>query len=86
MSVTLKERLAQLETPPSHRPCPVKALMNQLDAETSELLDRLLSRSRKSIRSIHSELTSSGIRIGRDSLGNHRNGWCRCSTEELNDD
>jgi hypothetical protein len=84
LSVTLKERLALLEVPPPLRPCPVKIILDQLDTETSELLDRLLTKSRKSIRSIHSELHSSGIRVGRDSLANHRNGHCRCPMEEGN--
>lgn len=79
---TLKERLALLEVPPPQRPCPVQALLNQLDSETADLLERLLTKSHKSVRSIHSELASSGIRIGRDSLANHRNGWCRCASQK----
>jgi hypothetical protein len=79
---TLKERLALLDSPPPQKPCPVKALLNQLDPETADLLERLLTQSHKSIRSIHSELASSGIRIGRDSLANHRNGWCRCAAQK----
>lgn len=76
---TLKDRLAALDGPPQQRPCPVRVLLDQLDLETSELLERLLTENRKSVRSIHSELASSGIRIARESLSNHRNGWCRCA-------
>jgi hypothetical protein len=79
---TLKARLAALDMPPSQRPCPVRLLINQLDSETGELLERLLAEGRKSVRSIHSELTQSGIRIARESLSNHRNGWCRCAYVE----
>lgn len=79
MSANLKDRLAALDTPPQQRACPVQVLLYQLDSDTSELLERLLSEGRKSVRSIHSELVHSGIRIARESLSNHRNGWCRCT-------
>ena len=80
----LKDRLALLEIAPQNRPCPVQALLDQLDPETAELLDRLLLESSKSIRSIHSELTSSGIRIARESLSNYRNGLGRCAVKRIN--
>jgi hypothetical protein len=79
---TLKDRLAALDGPPQQRPCPVRLLLDQLDPETAELLERLLAEGRKSVRSIHSELTQSGVRIARESLSNHRNGWCRCAVME----
>jgi len=79
---TLKDRLAALDGPPTQRPCPVRVLTDQLDADTGDLLERLLAEGRKSVRSIHSELTNSGIRIARESLSNHRNGWCRCAMTE----
>lgn len=79
---TLKERLAALDVPPPQRPCPVRLLIDQLDSDTGKLLERLLTEGRKSVRSIHSELTNTGIRIARESLSNHRNGWCRCAHVE----
>lgn len=57
--------------------CPVAKLISTLTDEEAELLTRVLNSS-ASTRQIHNELTASGFRIGRDTLANHRRGWCRC--------
>ena len=62
-------------------PCPVGKLLDSLDAETKVALESALA-SRATTRSIHRELTSSGIQIGRDTLTTHRDGWCRCRAGE----
>jgi hypothetical protein len=43
-------------------------------------LKRVLESS-ASTRQIHSELAASGIKMGRDTVANHRQGWCRCQGE-----
>lgn len=57
--------------------CPVAKLLSTLTQDEAELLARVLG-SGASTRQIHNELTASGYRIGRDTLANHRRGWCRC--------
>lgn len=61
----------------SIRPCPVGKLLNDFDKETSEALQKALD-GRVATRVIHTELTNAGIKIGRDTIAAHRNGWCRC--------
>lgn len=63
--------------------CPVGRLLNKFDEETKSAFVRVLS-SPASTRDIHSELTKAGYKIGRDTLGSHRNNWCRC--KGYNDD
>jgi hypothetical protein len=74
----LKDKLQSLQTVPEAKPCPVGKLMETLDAETAEVLDRLLKESRTSLRAIHDSLHDEDIKIARESLSAHRNGWCRC--------
>lgn len=72
----LANRLARLDES-QNQPCPVTKLLDSLDAETSEVLSRVLN-GKASTREIHSELTTAGYKIGRDTIAAHRNGWCRC--------
>lgn len=74
--MTLKDRLGHLEMADA-RDCPVAELMRTLSPEDADALERALL-STVSTRAIHSELHAEGYRVGRDTLGNHRNGWCRC--------
>ena len=62
------------------RLCPLAKLIHTLPEEESILLKRVLGSS-ASTRQIHSELAASGIRMGRDTVANHRQGWCRCQGE-----
>lgn len=57
--------------------CPVAKLISTLSQDESALLTRVLE-SQASTRQIHNELLASGYRIGRDTIANHRRGWCRC--------
>ena len=59
------------------RMCPVAKLVSTLTQDEAELLTRVMDSS-ASTRQIHNELSASGYRIGRDTLANHRRGWCRC--------
>jgi len=79
----LSERLAQISEG-AISPCPMGRIIQSLDKETSEALVRALE-GRAATRIIHHELQSAGIRIGRDSVASHRNGWCRCgkTTEQI---
>lgn len=74
--MTLKERLGNLHATRG-RICPVGVLLDSLDKDDAAALSRVLDSS-VSTRAIHGELMAEGYRIGRDTLGNHRNGWCRC--------
>jgi DNA-binding CsgD family transcriptional regulator len=58
--------------------CPVAKLIATLTEAEAELLQRVMLSS-ASTRQIHNELTASGFRIGRDTIANHRRGWCRCN-------
>ena len=58
--------------------CPMGRLINELDADTALALQTVLN-GRAATRTIHNELVVAGIKIGRDSVSNHRNGWCRCA-------
>lgn len=59
-------------------PCPVRNMLNELDEETSQALNRLLTDPKFSTRKIHQALQVSGIKVGRDTLTYHRNKTCRC--------
>jgi hypothetical protein len=61
--------------------CPVKRVLDSMDAETAELLKRLLD-GRASIRQIHLELKGAGFKIARESLTAHRNAWCACKENQ----
>lgn len=72
----LSERLKSLNGGAA-TPCPVGKLLNDMDKETAEALRSALL-SRVATRVIHAELVNAGIKIGRDTVASHRNGWCRC--------
>ena len=78
--MTLKDRLGNLHAS-GGRACPVGVLLDSLEPEDAAALSRILD-SNVSTRAIHGELMAEGYRIGRDTLGNHRNGWCRCPKAE----
>jgi len=72
--------LQKLLTDAEPRLCPVAKLLQSLPEEENILLKRVLESS-ASTRQIHSELAASGIKMGRDTVANHRQGWCRCQGE-----
>lgn len=72
----LTDRLKGLSTG-AVSPCPVGKLLTEFDNETADAFQKALD-GRVATRVIHTELTSAGIRIGRDTIAAHRNGWCRC--------
>jgi hypothetical protein len=57
--------------------CPVGRLIASFDEDTKAAFERVMA-SPASTRDIHSELAKAGYKIGRDTLGTHRNNWCRC--------
>jgi hypothetical protein len=75
---SLKERLSMIETVQGQRPCRVREIKTELDSDTAEILENLLTGSKTSLRAIHAELRESGIRVAREALGVHRNNWCGC--------
>lgn len=60
--------------------CSMGRLAESLDEETRNALFQVLD-SRAATRVIHSELIQAGYKIGRDTIGAHRNGWCCCKKE-----
>lgn len=76
----LSDRLKNLADKPTG-PCPVGRLLDSMDKETAEALEKALA-GRAATRVIHSELINAGIHIGRDTVAAHRNGWCRCKAAQ----
>lgn len=74
----LKSRLTALNEKPEVKPCPFAALMATFDNDTAEVLQKLVDNPKIAIRAIHEELQTEGIKIARESISNHRKGWCRC--------
>ena len=75
----LVTRLIRLDAQ-QNQPCSFAKLLDSLDAETKEVLKRVMD-GKASTREIHTEIASTGYRIGRDTIAAHRNGWCRCQGE-----
>jgi hypothetical protein len=79
--MALKDRLGSLEATSPIRRCSFAEFIMTLDADDAAALTNILS-SRVPTRKIHTELQEEGYRIGRDSISNHRNGWCRCPKDD----
>jgi len=73
----LREIFSKMADEESSELCPVGRLLAGFDTETKTAFERVMV-SPASTRDIHSELTKAGYKIGRDTLGSHRNNWCRC--------
>jgi hypothetical protein len=72
----LSERLSSISKGAT-TPCPVGKLLTEFDVDTANALQKALD-GRAPTRVIHTELSNAGIKIGRDTIAAHRNGWCRC--------
>jgi hypothetical protein len=79
----LREIFSKMVEEESSDLCPVGRLLTKFDEETKTVFIMVLASS-ASTRDIHSELIKAGYKIGRDTLGSHRNNWCRC--KGYNDD
>lgn len=79
--MSLLDRLREIENEKPVNICPVKRLLDQLDAETAGVLLRLLD-SRTPTRLIHRELKADGYKIARETISTHRSGWCACSANK----
>lgn len=75
---SLKERLSMIETVQGQRRCRIREIKEELDTETADILENLLTNSKTSLRAIHAELRESNVRVAREALGVHRNNWCGC--------
>jgi hypothetical protein len=60
--------------------CAVTKMMAELPPELRSLIERLMSNNEISTRRIHRALINSGAAIGRDAIGDHRAGRCKCPT------
>lgn len=79
---TLKDRLLMIEVSKGQRPCRIRDIKKQLDPETADILENLLTNTKTSLRAIHAELRVCDIRVAREALGVHRNNWCGCKETE----
>lgn len=61
--------------------CSVGRMISELDAETKEILERVL-RGSASTRSIWVELQDAGYTVDRGLLAMHRQGKCACPAKE----
>jgi hypothetical protein len=77
----LLSKLQVLKPAPQEAGCPVARLYKELDAETATLLKIQIEQSTVPLRRIHGALQASGVKIGRDTIGNHRSGDCICQKE-----
>jgi hypothetical protein len=73
----LLNRLKAISTD-APKPCSLGQIIAGLDAETAEALQRVLANQKVSIRSIHSSLNAEGYKVDRQTISEHRNGYCRC--------
>lgn len=62
------------------KPCSVSRMLASLSNETATVVRRLLD-SERSTRSIHLALQRAGVRIGRDTLDDHRKKLCTCGED-----
>lgn len=60
--------------------CAVIKMMAELPPELQMLIERLMKNKEISTRRIHRALINSGASIGRDAIGDHRAGRCKCPT------
>jgi hypothetical protein len=74
----------------SSRPCKVtkviKALPEPYKSAATDLATRTLQNGGFSEDQAAAKFLEAGIKIGRTSIGRHRNGWCTCSPNERNTD
>ena len=85
----LLTRLQGLNKSEGHS-CPVARLIESLDTETQEVVERVLADKSYSHSRLHSELRASGFSLAKTSLALHRNRimgktdepFCTCQTKE----
>lgn len=74
----------------SSRPCKVTkvitALTEPYKSAARDLANRTLLNGGFSEDQAAAKFFEAGIKIGRTSIGRHRNGWCTCSPDERNID
>lgn len=74
----------------SSRPCKVtkviEALTEPYKSAARDLATKTLSNGGFSEDQAAAKFLQAGIKIGRTSIGRHRNGWCTCSPNERNTD
>lgn len=75
----LKERLLALGKEASL--CPIERVRNEVDEESAEILNSLLVNPSIPHAAIHRALRASGVSIAKDSIANHRKGYCPCKKE-----
>lgn len=65
---------------PTGRPCSVAALLDSMPDDDAETLRGWLANVRASELGIWQELKAEGYTVGRQQIGLHRRGQCRCAT------
>jgi hypothetical protein len=59
-------------------PCSIATALSALPDEEAKALRRMLEDQRWTAGNVYDALTSEGIEVGRQSIGRHRRGDCRC--------
>lgn len=65
------------------RKCNVSKLLETMDADTAGALQRALDTPQVSNNKIRAALLTEGIRMSRDTIGDHRRGRCSCSAQAV---
>jgi len=65
------------------RRCNVSKLLESMDRETAEALQSALDTPQVSNNKIRAALLTEGIRMSRDTIGDHRRGRCSCSAQGI---
>lgn len=80
----LLHRLKAVEDGVSNRirQCRMQQVIDSLEDNTADLLNKLLNNPKVSTRVIYNALRDDGIAIDRQKISEHRNGDCRCQRED----
>ena len=75
----LSDKLSDLKPRPSGVPCSVRVLLDQLDDEDREALQKVLADHSITSVDIYRALTDAGHYVGAQTVARHRAGRCRCA-------
>lgn len=73
----LLSRLKAIEPDSNKKPCTLGRILQEVDAETAQVLQKLLDNPKVSNRVLHSSLRAD-YKIDRQTISEHRAGYCRC--------
>lgn len=77
----LLRALGELRTATDRAKCPFARLIETLPEEIQQLILNLAKNTEISHRAIHNALRKAGANIARETVSDHRNGRCICTTK-----